>query len=153
MDWKKITETAVQALIVSIVLGACTIVWKGATTVSDKVNASEKGLKATINVVDGAVADLNKRVQNTENKLDEIIKLLNKEDEVDEIVFQYTPIPLMGEDPFQIDDNVLPPVDDAAVRPTPTPNTAQYIEPMQQQMQQTDYQIGKKIKEEINKKW
>lgn len=37
IEWNKIVTNAVSALMISVFLGATTIVWKGATSVDDKV--------------------------------------------------------------------------------------------------------------------
>lgn len=53
IDWGKIITSAISMVVGAIVFGAATIVWKGATTVTDKVNQS----KAELNHAIEGVAD------------------------------------------------------------------------------------------------
>lgn len=71
IDWSKVVTSAVCALVVSAVLGAAAIIWTGATTVGDKITASETRLLAAIEVMSQEFKKANARLTALENK-DEI---------------------------------------------------------------------------------
>ena len=51
IDWEKIVTNAISSLITMVFIGACVIVWQGATTVDTKVKAASENTKATIDYV------------------------------------------------------------------------------------------------------
>lgn len=48
INFKKIIENVLSYLVTSVFLGACVIVWKGATTVDERVKGTEKNLQVLI---------------------------------------------------------------------------------------------------------
>lgn len=48
INFKKIVENVISYLVTAVFVGACAIVWRGATTVDDRVHATEKSLQALI---------------------------------------------------------------------------------------------------------
>ena len=48
INFKKIVENVLSYLVTAVFLGACAIVWRGATTVDDRVHATEKNLQVLI---------------------------------------------------------------------------------------------------------
>jgi hypothetical protein len=75
IDFNKIVTNAVSAVVTMIVIGACTVLWKAATTVDDKVNAATSGLKIVVEEVQTKLVDL----QSQNNDLVSAINELKKE--------------------------------------------------------------------------
>lgn len=48
IEWPKIVTNAVSAVVVMVFVGACTIVWRGATSVDSKVNDTKATLQQLI---------------------------------------------------------------------------------------------------------
>jgi len=48
-NYRKVIENTVTLLVTSVFVGACAIVWNGATTVNEKVGLTEKNLQVLIN--------------------------------------------------------------------------------------------------------
>ena len=48
INFRKIIENVLSYLVTSVFIGACVIVWRGATTVDDRVHATEKSLQVLI---------------------------------------------------------------------------------------------------------
>ena len=48
MEWNKIVTNAISALVVAVFLGAATIVWRGATSVDDKVQTTREDMQYLI---------------------------------------------------------------------------------------------------------
>ena len=73
IEWSKVQTNVVSTVIVSIVIGALIIVWRGATSVDDKV---EKGIKA----ISETQAVLGPKVDRLESRVEQIIELLRESD-------------------------------------------------------------------------
>ena len=56
IDWKKIVTNALSLLVASMFVGAAAIVWNGATTVGEKVTASEMRITAAISILSEEIA-------------------------------------------------------------------------------------------------
>lgn len=48
INFMKIVENVISYLVTSVFVGACVIVWKGATTVDERVKGTEKNLQVLI---------------------------------------------------------------------------------------------------------
>ena len=48
INFRKIIENVLSYLVTSVFIGACVIVWRGATTVDERVHATEKSLQVLI---------------------------------------------------------------------------------------------------------
>lgn len=48
INFRKIVENVISYLVTGVFVGACVIVWRGATTVDERVHATEKSLQALI---------------------------------------------------------------------------------------------------------
>lgn len=48
INFRKIVENVISYLVTAVFLGACAIVWRGATTVDDRVHATEKSIQVLI---------------------------------------------------------------------------------------------------------
>ena len=64
IDWGKIITNAVSTLITAIIIGACAIVWQGATTVDKKVNDATQNTNQTVNYVKDLVEILQEEFDN-----------------------------------------------------------------------------------------
>ena len=58
IDVGKIINNVVSAVVLLLVIGAVKIIWDGATTVSEKVDAATAGLKVVVEEVQVALIDL-----------------------------------------------------------------------------------------------
>lgn len=56
IDFGKIATNALSTLVAAMFIGAAAIVWNGATTVGDKVLASEKRITAAISILSEEIA-------------------------------------------------------------------------------------------------
>lgn len=50
IDWNDIVTKAISGIVLIVFVGACTIVWNGATTVSEKVKSSEDKVLKVVEV-------------------------------------------------------------------------------------------------------
>jgi len=48
INFRKIIENVISYLVTAVFVGACAIVWRGATTVDDRVHATEKSIQVLI---------------------------------------------------------------------------------------------------------
>jgi len=79
INWGKVQTNVISMVIISIIASALTVVWKGATTVDDKINASVAYMKEAVDVLQKEVLEL--RLLNNEfiKKNNELIKKVNDE--------------------------------------------------------------------------
>lgn len=62
IDYNALINKTVQAVVAAIVVSACVLIWKEATSVGSRIKASEDKQKATITVLDGMIKDLVKDI-------------------------------------------------------------------------------------------
>lgn len=74
VNLENILTSAVGTLVTAIVVGACAIVWKGATTVDEKVNAATEELSIQAEYITDAVDMLENEVM----ELKRIVKTLSE---------------------------------------------------------------------------
>jgi len=79
IDFGKIVTNVISTIVTMCFVGACMIVWKAATTVDDKVNAANAGLKVVVQEVQEKLVDLQKQ----NNELVEMIIGLKNQIEKD----------------------------------------------------------------------
>jgi hypothetical protein len=106
MEWEKILTSALSTLVGALIVGACAIVWTGATSVDDKINAAlaeqdqqfasllnqRDYMVEAVKILESELIDLNKRV----NDLTEANKWLKKEIEGGKDFPIDFPIPSVG---------------------------------------------------------
>ena len=88
IDFGRIITNVVSAVVVIIVAGACSIVWREATTVDDRLQASEREIKVTIDVVGTTIEDLAQKFEEINKKQreqSEIMSLIIKQSKNPEI--------------------------------------------------------------------
>ena len=78
IDWNKIVTGAIGTLISAIVLGACIIVWRGATTVQEKVKESENKQQIIIKTISESVEDLAGKVDRLTEAFEKYTQKNNK---------------------------------------------------------------------------
>jgi hypothetical protein len=70
IEWEKILTNAISALVTMIFVGACVVVWQGATTVDTKVQKATENTKSTIEYVQKLVEVVQEEmadIKNTQN--------------------------------------------------------------------------------------
>ena len=85
VSWSRIQENVISAVIIGIVAGAGAIVWKGATTVDEKVNDANAGLEQQTTAlqeqadyIKKAIGLLEREARESKRRDDEIIQALNE---------------------------------------------------------------------------
>lgn len=76
IDFEKIVNQALTTLVVGAFVGACVIVWRGATTVDTKVSATETRLETVINQLSDKLATYELQIQSITNQLATFTKVL-----------------------------------------------------------------------------
>jgi hypothetical protein len=116
IDWGKIVTNAVSTIITAIVIGACYVVWNGATTVDQKVKSSSETLKnqnASILLLVDAIEDkFENETKSREAEYNEIMeKITDLELKVLGILYEeLSPVPtpiISEEDDINEGENVL----------------------------------------------
>jgi hypothetical protein len=69
IDWDKIVTQAITALVVAVFLGAATIVWKGATSVDDKVQSTREDMQHLITSLSDKMAGYEIQLTSLSNQL------------------------------------------------------------------------------------
>jgi len=77
INWDQIVTNTVSALITAIVIGAAVIVWKGATSVDQKVTMSTQNIKTTVVYAKEAVDVMQQEMLQLRHKDDEITIAIN----------------------------------------------------------------------------
>jgi len=73
IEWNKIVTNAISALVVAVFLGASTIVWKGATSVDDKVQGTRRDMTHLIDSLSGKLAGYEVQLESLSNQLSIVI--------------------------------------------------------------------------------
>jgi len=74
IEWEKIVTNAVSALVVGAFMGAAAIVWRGATTVDDKVRTTETKLEFVIKQLSDKLATYEVRMNEITNQLTKVLE-------------------------------------------------------------------------------
>ena len=69
IDYKRIVENVLTTLVTAIVIGACAIVWKDATSVEPRVAASEKNYQALVDNLASKLSAYELQLITTSNQL------------------------------------------------------------------------------------
>lgn len=69
IEWDKIITNAISALVVAVFLGAATIVWKGATSVDNKVQSTREDMQHLITAISDQLAEHRVQLNNLSNQL------------------------------------------------------------------------------------
>jgi hypothetical protein len=76
IDYGKIVTNALSALVATVFVGAAVIVWNAATTIDEKIEDANSGMKATQESLIPEVVDIKAKVYEIENQLKSINKIL-----------------------------------------------------------------------------
>lgn len=74
IEWNKIVSNAISALVVAVFLGAATIVWKGATSVDDKVQNTREDMTHLITSLSDKLGGYEVQLTSLSNQLEVIIR-------------------------------------------------------------------------------
>lgn len=69
INWKKIIENVISYLVTAVFVGACAIVWRGATTVDDRVHATEASMKVLIDNLSAKLTSYENQLEAQSNQL------------------------------------------------------------------------------------
>jgi uncharacterized coiled-coil protein SlyX len=69
INWKKIIENVISYLVTSVFVGACVIVWRGATTVDERVGKTEKNFQALIENLSTKLSSYETQLEGQSNQL------------------------------------------------------------------------------------
>lgn len=69
INWKKIVENVISYLVTSVFVGACVIVWRGATTVDERVGKTEKNLQVLIENLSAKLTSYENQMEAQSNQL------------------------------------------------------------------------------------
>jgi hypothetical protein len=73
IEWNKIATNAISALVVTVFLGAATIVWKGATSVDSKVQATREDMTHLIDALSDKLGSYEVQIVSLSNQLATVI--------------------------------------------------------------------------------
>lgn len=76
IDFGKIVTNALSALVATVFVGAAVIVWNAATTIDERIENANAGMKATQESLIPQVVDIKAKVYEIENQLKSINKIL-----------------------------------------------------------------------------
>lgn len=76
LEWNKIISQVIATIFSIIIAGACAIIWKGATTVDDKINIQEQKFNALILILEEENKTLINEVKALNEKYNHIISYL-----------------------------------------------------------------------------
>jgi len=91
IEWNKVQTNAVSAVIVSIVVGACAIVWNGIVTMDDRIETNTSDVRGTVTQLTAGQEVLGGKVDGMEKVLAEAIAKLNKCKHIEENFKPYVP--------------------------------------------------------------
>jgi len=73
IEWNKVVTQAITALVVAVFLGAATIVWKGATSVDDKVQNTREDMTYLITSLSDKLAGYEVQLTSLSNQITIVI--------------------------------------------------------------------------------
>ena len=76
IDFGKIVTNALSALVATVFVGAAVIVWNAATTIDERIENANAGMKATQESLIPQVVDIKAKVYEIENQLKSLNKIL-----------------------------------------------------------------------------
>lgn len=69
INWKKIVENVISYLVTGVFVGACVIVWRGATTVDERVGKTEANMKVLIDNLSAKLSSYEQQMESQSNQL------------------------------------------------------------------------------------
>jgi len=69
INFKKVVENVISYLVTAVFVGACAIVWRGATTVDDRVHATEKSIQLLIDNLSAKLTSYEVQLEMQSNQL------------------------------------------------------------------------------------
>ena len=76
IDFGKVVTNALSALVATVFVGAAVIVWNAATTIDERIENANAGMKATQESLIPQVVDIKAKVYEIENQLKSLNKIL-----------------------------------------------------------------------------
>lgn len=78
INWKKIVENVISYLVTGVFVGACVIVWRGATTVDERVGKTEASMKVLIDNLSAKLSSYETQMDAQSNQLAQVYAELKK---------------------------------------------------------------------------
>lgn len=72
INFKKIVENVISYLVTSVFIGACVIVWRGATTVDERVGRTETNVKVLIDNLSAKLSAYEAQMKSQSNQLEAV---------------------------------------------------------------------------------
>jgi len=72
INFKKIIENALSMVVTSVFIGACVIVWKGATTVDQRVKTTEDNMRVLIDNLSAKLSAYEAQMKSQSNQLEAV---------------------------------------------------------------------------------
>lgn len=72
INFKKIIENVISYLVTSVFIGACVIVWRGATTVDERVGRTESNMKVLIDNLSAKLSAYEAQMKSQSNQLEAV---------------------------------------------------------------------------------
>lgn len=69
INWNKIVENVISYLVTAVFVGACAIVWRGATTVDERVGKTEKNFTVLIENLSAKLSAYEVQLEHQSNQL------------------------------------------------------------------------------------
>lgn len=159
IDFEKIVNNALQTLVAAMIVGACAIVWNEATTVQDKIRASEKRQEVTVDAIETAMGNISSDMEVVLARLDSIEReqKLTNSLSIDKILAPFkngfniatptpTPEPVPSVSEMQPSMMMEEMNDSAVIEPEPIEETPEPLKtPIQEQIQMKRYSIKEEL--------
>jgi len=91
IDWVKVQTAAVSAMMVTVVLGFCGLLWQGVTTVDERIEENTKGVSNAVSRIEAAQGVLGTEVESLKKVIAELISELNKCEHIEKDFKPYRP--------------------------------------------------------------
>jgi|PlaIllAssembly_1097288.scaffolds.fasta_scaffold141244_3 uncharacterized coiled-coil protein SlyX len=78
INFKKIVENVLSYLVTGVFVGACVIVWRGATTVDERVGKTEANMKVLIDNLSAKLSSYESQMESQSNQLAAVYNELKK---------------------------------------------------------------------------
>ena len=97
IEWNNIITSAISTLIIAVFLGACAIVWQGATSVDDKVGKTREDLQQLIEILSDKLASYEVQMQVMIKNQSNLLYWANDTQLANEIAYEVNSIPVISD--------------------------------------------------------
>jgi len=97
VEWNNIITNAISTLVIAIVVGACAIVWQGATSVDEKVQTTKNDLQKLIEVLSDKLASYEVQMQVMIKNQSNLLYWANDTQLANEIAYEVNSVPVVSD--------------------------------------------------------